>query len=235
MDLLFNDWSLRLSSEDRSRSLDELVRIFNGIDVSVQVMRCVRDEAYRLLAVGENGSDISELKKLFSFAESIFVPTKLGQRAPVSDGVSAYSEYRDAAQSHLNDLEGMSLRSKWSAQPIKIFASAHKPVDLFDCDAIQPVQVGCALGNDRFPWAWHDDDGDNISDQNPMYCELTAQYWAWKNIDADYYGFCHYRRYFNFSPNRYGENSWGEIMEPFIDTSSQVKYGLGRRGHQESY
>ena len=30
----------------------------------------------------------------------------------------------------------------------------------------------------------------------------------------------------NFSPNRYGENSWGEIMEPFIDTSSQVKYGL---------
>lgn len=226
MDLLFNDWSLRLSSEDRSRSLDELVRIFNGIDVSVQVMRCVRDEAYRLLAVGENGSDISELKKLFSFAESIFVPTKLGQRAPVSDGVSAYSEYRDAAQSHLNDLEGMSLRSKWSAQPIKIFASAHKPVDLFDCDAIQPVQVGCALGNDRFPWAWHDDDGDNISDQNPMYCELTAQYWAWKNIDADYYGFCHYRRYFNFSPNRYGENSWGEIMEPFIDTSSQVKYGL---------
>ena len=119
MDLLFNDWSLRLSSEDRSRSLDELVRIFNGIDVSVQVMRCVRDEAYRLLAVGENGSDISELKKLFSFAESIFVPTKLGQRAPVSDGVSAYSEYRDAAQSHLNDLEGMSLRSKWSAQPIR--------------------------------------------------------------------------------------------------------------------
>lgn len=44
-----------------------------------------------------------------------------------------------------------------------------------------------------------DNVGDNISSENPYYCELTAQYWAWKNLDesvAYYIGINHYRRYF---------------------------------------
>jgi hypothetical protein len=51
-----------------------------------------------------------------------------------------------------------------------------------------------------------DDTGDNISKKNHMYCELTAFYWAWKNLDKldnpDYIGFAHYRRFFNFSNSR---------------------------------
>ena len=57
-----------------------------------------------------------------------------------------------------------------------------------------PVQVGAAL----HPALGYipDNTGDNISDKNPNYCELTALYWAWKNLDADYIGLVHYRRYF---------------------------------------
>ncbi len=59
----------------------------------------------------------------------------------------------------------------------------------------QPVQCGAAV-NPPVAGAVRDDVGDNISDKNPYYCELTAHYHAWKNVSADHYGFCHYRRFF---------------------------------------
>ena len=116
--------------------------------------------------------------------------------------------------------------SEVTSPKIAIFVSAHKPVDLFKSEILCPVQVGSALAAERYPWAFHDDDGENISRQNPLYCEITTQYWAWKNVDADYYGFCHYRRYFDFSSKRHRENPWGEIMADYINARSQAEYGL---------
>ena len=45
-----------------------------------------------------------------------------------------------------------------------------------------------------------DNTGDNISAKNPNYCELTGLYWAWKNLNCEYIGLCHYRRYFGNIP-----------------------------------
>ncbi|MBP5466414.1 MAG: DUF4422 domain-containing protein [Clostridia bacterium] len=76
----------------------------------------------------------------------------------------------------------------------KILIAAHKPYYFPEDKAYLPVQVG-AKGKDRFlPIA--DDEGDNISEKNPRYCELTALYFAWKNLTADAVGLVHYRRYF---------------------------------------
>lgn len=57
-----------------------------------------------------------------------------------------------------------------------------------------PVQMGHAI----HPGIGYigDDTGENISERNGNFCELTGLYWAAKNLDSDYIGIVHYRRYF---------------------------------------
>ena len=80
---------------------------------------------------------------------------------------------------------------------IKVLVAAHKVYWMPDDDVYLPIQAGAAgkpdLGYIR------DDTGDNISQKNPNFCELTAIYWAWKNLKAEYVGLVHYRRYFSHS------------------------------------
>ena len=78
---------------------------------------------------------------------------------------------------------------------IKLFVCCHRQVNVPDIPLLIPIQAGAAIADNRFSDFLHDDSGDNISEKNLSYCELTAQYWAWKNVEAEYYGFFHYRRY----------------------------------------
>ena len=78
---------------------------------------------------------------------------------------------------------------------IKLFVSCHKQVPIPEHPLLVPIHVGAAVSDRPIPGLLRDDTGENISAKNPLYCELTAQYWAWKNVRADYYGFFHYRRY----------------------------------------
>lgn len=84
---------------------------------------------------------------------------------------------------------------------IKIVVASHKPYWMPNDPMYIPVQVGAA-GKESIPGFQRDDEGDNISEKNPRYCELTALYWAWKNLDADYIGLAHYRRHFAGSGER---------------------------------
>lgn len=84
---------------------------------------------------------------------------------------------------------------------IKIVVASHKPYWMPSDPMYVPVQVGAA-GKESIPGFQRDDEGDNISEKNPRYCELTALYWAWKNLDADYIGLAHYRRHFAGSGER---------------------------------
>lgn len=78
---------------------------------------------------------------------------------------------------------------------IKLYVSCHKPFDIPAHPLLFPIQVGAGCTEQRFSGMLSDAEGENISALNPQYCELTAQYWAWKNDMADWQGFFHYRRF----------------------------------------
>lgn len=71
---------------------------------------------------------------------------------------------------------------------------------------ITQIQVGASLCKERVADIL-DCDGENISNKNVNYSELTALYWMWKNrlvcesVDdvMEYYGLCHYRRILELS------------------------------------
>ena len=108
---------------------------------------------------------------------------------------------------------------------IKIFVSCHKPTVLPECDLFVPIQVGAALSNYDMPML-HDNIGDNISEKNRQYCELTGQYWVWKHVDTEYYGFCHYRRYFSFSDTPVKLNIWGTHIYDVLSKTVQKELGM---------
>jgi hypothetical protein len=80
-----------------------------------------------------------------------------------------------------------------------IFAVFHKPFPVPESPCLKPIYVGPNKENICGSDVLKDNTGDNISQLNDHYCELTALYWIWKNYKQDkndITGFCHYRRYF---------------------------------------
>lgn len=91
---------------------------------------------------------------------------------------------------------------------IKLIVAAHKAYRMPGDPMYLPVHVGKA-GKDLELGYQPDNAGIHISEKNPTFCELTGLYWAWKNLDADYVGLCHYRRHFR---GKTGADKWDCIL-----------------------
>lgn len=65
-------------------------------------------------------------------------------------------------------------------------------------DWMHPIQSGAAL-TDSSICELKDNAGDNISEKNGNYSELTSMYWIGKHADAEYLGLFHYRRFLELS------------------------------------
>lgn len=117
---------------------------------------------------------------------------------------------------------------------MSIYIMTHKPYEKFTGDEYKDLLVGAFRGHvygDCF-----DDEGDNISEKNPNYCELTGLYWLWKHCTDDYIGLVHYRRYFSKSLKKHHVldedtiRAWlkdADVILPFrnhIDTTVAVQY-----------
>ena len=120
-----------------------------------------------------------------------------------------------------------------------VIVAAHKAFDSSILpEGYKVVKVGNKLTDEeaRKLGFIPDNSGDNISDQNPWYCELTAQYWAWKNLETSvrYVGLSHYRRYFfdyrggkKFSDDIISVNRIEEILseKKIIASFYSIRYG----------
>lgn len=86
----------------------------------------------------------------------------------------------------------------------KIIIASHKICKVPSDALYLPLLVGSALQKEQnIPKNWKKDNtGDNISTLNPYFCELTGLFWAWKNLNFDYIGLVHYRRFFSFKKNK---------------------------------
>lgn len=219
-ELLANDLNVRVADDEKKTAVQSMIAVFGQNITACEVWRFIRDNAWNALTSKDNAEYMSrvnawhDISNIFDFTQSNSVED------------NRYQNVRHRAEELLSDLASEQNMDNYNNQRVRLFVTTHKNVNRFESDIMQPVQVGLHEGSYRFPWAFHDDEGENISDRNPRYCELTTQYWAWKNVDADYYGFCHYRRYFDFSDTPHKENPYGEIMDDYIDARAAKEYGL---------
>ena len=112
---------------------------------------------------------------------------------------------------------------------IKIFVSHRIDLDseTIDNPLFVPVRCGAVFDKRENITMLGDNTGDNISEKRMSFCELTVQYWAWKNVEADYYGLCHYRRYFSFSDKIWTEtNIYNHIEEKILNKKFLDKYDV---------
>lgn len=77
---------------------------------------------------------------------------------------------------------------------VKIIIATHKKYEMPKDNMYLPLHVGSSGKKDL--GYTKDNTGENISTKNPYFCELTGLYWAINNLENDYIGLVHYRRYF---------------------------------------
>ena len=119
---------------------------------------------------------------------------------------------------------------------IKLLVCYHKPSELLKDEIFTPIHVGRALAKKRmdtksesYQWMMKnligDDTGENISEKNGSYNEMTALYWAWKNYkelgDPDYIGLMHYRRHFILQEGEIDVVHFDQMGEHYFD---QIHY-----------
>ncbi|MGN0318145.1 MAG: DUF4422 domain-containing protein [Lachnospira sp.] len=116
----------------------------------------------------------------------------------------------------------------------KVFVMTHKKFLPPAIDCYIPVQVGRA-GKQDLGYIG-DDTGDNISELNCYYGELTGVYWVWKNFPGnDNVGICHYRRFFmNQDKKMMTEEQYDEILSEY-DIITSKAFPVEKDSYREGF
>ena len=103
---------------------------------------------------------------------------------------------------------------------LKMFCFSLSNKNLEKIKKINYIPVGLGGGNFNSEWI-RDNTENNISIKNSWYGENTFYYWLWKNnlkknFDAEWTGFCHYRRFWtrDSKEKKYKDFEQSIIQEP---------------------
>jgi lipopolysaccharide biosynthesis glycosyltransferase len=138
------------------------------------------------------------------------------------------------------------VESNRKGESIKMLVFYHKSSIILRDEITVPIHCGRAnyldcfkrgeISKDDYDFMMEntigDNTGDNISQLNKDFCELTGIYWAWKNYDKlgnpDRIGFMHYHRHFVFDSIKNFNNKYKNVMIRFDrlddNTLRAIKY-----------
>ena len=118
---------------------------------------------------------------------------------------------------------------------IKIFVATHVRFNPPRNDIYVPLHVG-KQGKLDLGYLG-DDTGENISDLNYLYGELTGLYWIWQNVsDVKFAGMCHYRRYFlNDSKDIMTEEDYLDILKDYDAVVPRAMECDGEKNYYQHY
>lgn len=116
---------------------------------------------------------------------------------------------------------------------MSVYVAFHENYPLLTEDRIyRPLHVGKALSKSDLGFIG-DNTGDNISEKNRNYSELTGLYWIWKNTNSEIVGLCHYRRYFTNQKISIGMRL--KRIYEWIAVMRNTRYGIHYlRGHKNA-
>ncbi len=111
----------------------------------------------------------------------------------------AFAEFQEDTKNYIEELKSQIVERPLEQKSLaKIFCTYHYQdgYPLFQSDIYIPIQTGAANSDVDFG-ILKDNTGDNISDKNDFFAELTATYWVWKNWlkehpEVKYIGACHH-------------------------------------------
>lgn len=134
------------------------------------------------------------------------------------------------------DVEALRYKGTPETPDIKIFVSHRIDQDseTIDNPLYIPVRCGAVFDEREGVTMLGDDTGDNISEKSKQYTDLAVLYWAWKNIDADYYGFCNNKEYLAFDApieekNTANNSTWKNYTRIQLNRQFQEDYGLNNK------
>ncbi|MCD7835131.1 MAG: DUF4422 domain-containing protein [Lachnospiraceae bacterium] len=157
---------------------------------------CLSEETTYLHENMTAGEDIvcfklTELERLPEIIAALLESSEVRER--IASNAYRTAMARHTWRSRAEDL--IELVDKADRRTLNIYVATHVSFNPPSDSTYIPLHVGRHGKRDLgYPG---DDTGENISDLNFMYGELTGLFWIWQNIDnVDYVGLCHYRRYF---------------------------------------